>query len=326
MPRFSIIVPIYNVSAYLRDCLDSISNQVCCDFECLLINDGSEDDSSGIAQLYCESDKKFKYHYKPNGGLSDARNFGLSHALGDYIVFVDSDDVVSPQLLARVNTAIDKYHSDIVYFDHSKFFAEDSCDLPVFSHEVDDSKFIQITCAELAQKPNFAWARVGRKELYYNNNFPVGYIYEDALTSPTLCATTKTVAYIKEELYGYRKRANSITTSSAERQFKLFETVVLLKNKVTTGQVPYEYYSTAFVNLIQSCLVSLVRIDDLQVRNKYKKSILEEYGKISVSDVLNSYSLKKFKILTLLSKNKFTLNILSFVLRPLVMFSDRKGR
>lgn len=324
--QFSLVIPIYNVESYLEECLDSIIMQECKNFECLLIDDGSTDNSAQICKAYVKKDSRLIYYYKDNGGLSDARNYGLELAVGDYIVFIDSDDVVSGKLLSRLNMAINIFQADVVYFDHAKFYAEGRQVLPDFNFELNDSKLMNISCIELAQKPNFAWARVARRNLYDNNHFPVGFIYEDALTSSILCAKARTIVYIKEKLYGYRKRANSITTSSAERQFKLFETVKLLKDRVTNDQVPYEYYSTAFVNLIQSCLVSLVRIDDRNIRNKYKKIILEEYGEITIIDILNCFSLKKFKILTLLSKNKFTLAILSFALRPLVLFSDKKGR
>lgn len=98
-PFFSIIVPVYNVSEYLRRCLDSISNQTFNDFECLLIDDGSTDDSSAICKEYAERDERFHFFQKENGGVSTARNLGLKHARGTWICFVDSDDYVENEYL-----------------------------------------------------------------------------------------------------------------------------------------------------------------------------------------------------------------------------------
>ena len=88
----SIIVPIYNVENYLRQCLDSILNQTYQNFECLLINDGSPDNSADICREYAIKDSRFKYFEKENGGLSDARNYGIRQSTGSYLTFVDSDD------------------------------------------------------------------------------------------------------------------------------------------------------------------------------------------------------------------------------------------
>ncbi len=323
--RFSLILPIYNVDCYLEQCLISITKQDFKDFECLLIDDGSTDNSAEICNHYANKDPRFKYFHKQNGGLSDARNFGLQHASGNYIVFIDSDDVVSPVLLSSVIRSISFGGADAVYFEHVKFFGEVNDCLPSFETNITDESFSLISSVELSKKPNFAWARVVHKSFYDNNLFPVGHIYEDILTSSVLNSRLKAIGYINKGLYGYRKRINSITTGSAEQQFNLFKTLDLLKTKVLTDKISPRFYSTAFVNLIQSCLVSLVRIDDCNVRAKYINLICEEYKKISILDVLTSFALNKYKILTLFAKSKFLLFIISLLLRPIVKRSDAKG-
>lgn len=99
-PFFSIIVPVYNVSNYLRRCLDSIINQTFKDFECLLIDDGSTDDSPMICKKYAERDERFQFFQKENGGVSTARNLGLQHAKGIWVCFIDSDDYVESEYLS----------------------------------------------------------------------------------------------------------------------------------------------------------------------------------------------------------------------------------
>ena len=99
----SIIVPIYNVENYLRHCLDSIQKQTYQNFECLLINDGSPDNSAGICREYVEKDSRFRYFEKENGGLSSARNVGIEKSSGVYITFVDSDDWLDSDYLEAVS-------------------------------------------------------------------------------------------------------------------------------------------------------------------------------------------------------------------------------
>ncbi|WP_442779793.1 glycosyltransferase family 2 protein [Enterobacter cancerogenus] len=323
--RFSLILPIYNVSDYLEDCLLSIVSQDFRDFECLLIDDGSTDNSAEICAKFVNYNDNFKYYYKNNGGLSDARNFGLDRAAGEYVVFIDSDDLISPKTLFAVDLCISKNDSDIVYFNYKKFYAEKNDPLPLFNLDISSSSFYTISNIKLTQQPNFAWARVARRSMYSTIRFPVGFIYEDVLTSPMLSARAKTISHITTEMYGYRKRTNSITTGSAVKQFRLFETLQLLEENVNRNNINYKYYTTAFVNLIQSCLVSLVRIDSLTVRKKYIDLILAEYSKLSVRDIAGCWSLRKFKLLALLSKNKISLILISIALRQLVLFSDKKG-
>ncbi|MGG1954563.1 glycosyltransferase family 2 protein [Enterobacter cloacae] len=324
MPRFSIVVPIYNVENYLVECLTSIANQEFTDFECLLINDGSTDNSATIASNFAIIDSRFHYYEKDNGGLSDARNYGLSKTSGEYIVFVDSDDVISLQLLKIVEAAINRYNCDLVYFNYVKFFDFKKDIFPNSNADEKNSHFSLMSNMHLAQKPNFAWARIAHRKLYDNITFPVGYIYEDVLTSPLLSAVANNICYIPSQLYGYRKRFNSITTGSAERQFKLFDTIDLLEKCVLENKIPYKFYSTAYVNLIQSCLVSLVRIKNAKVRSIHLQMIKSRYDSLSISDILSCYSLGKFKLLSLLAKNKITLLLLSSILSPIVSFSDKK--
>ena len=95
----SIVVPVYNVENYLCMCLDSIMSQTYQNFECLLINDGSPDNSADICREYVEKDSRFQYFEKENGGLSDARNYGIRKSKGSYLTFVDSDDWIDSSYL-----------------------------------------------------------------------------------------------------------------------------------------------------------------------------------------------------------------------------------
>lgn len=102
MPKVSIIVPVYKVEKYIQKCLDSIISQTFTDWECLLIDDGSPDKSGEICDEYAAKDPRFSVFHKPNGGVSSARNLGLDHARGEWVTFVDADDMIQPGFLSAL--------------------------------------------------------------------------------------------------------------------------------------------------------------------------------------------------------------------------------
>ena len=123
----SIIVPIYNVENYLRQCLDSIMSQTYQNFECLLINDGSPDNSADICREYVEKDSRFRYFEKENGGVSSARNLGIEHSKGEYITFIDSDDWVDSDYLEVLYNALIDENADISVSTYKRFHMADNC-------------------------------------------------------------------------------------------------------------------------------------------------------------------------------------------------------
>ena len=123
----SIIVPIYNVENYLRQCLDSIQNQTYQNFECLLINDGSPDNSADICREYLEKDSRFKYFEKENGGVSSARNLGIECSGGTYITFIDADDWVDSDYLEVLYNALIDENADISVSTYKRFHMADNC-------------------------------------------------------------------------------------------------------------------------------------------------------------------------------------------------------
>lgn len=118
----SVIVPIYNVEAYLRRALDSILSQTHKDWEAILVDDGSTDSSGEIAEEYAKRDRRFKVVHKENGGLSDARNAGLQHISGEHLLFLDADDFFHPQLMELCLKAIQRDGSDIACFTYDRTY------------------------------------------------------------------------------------------------------------------------------------------------------------------------------------------------------------
>lgn len=122
----SIIIPVYNSEKYLEDCLNSVINQTYKDFEVLLIDDGSTDRSGKICDYYSQKDKRFKVFHRKNKGVSAARNFALEIAQGEYIAFIDSDDVVNEHFIEFLITICIDNQADIAYCDSYNFNSNES--------------------------------------------------------------------------------------------------------------------------------------------------------------------------------------------------------
>ena len=114
MAKVSVIVPVYNVENYIRDMLLSVQNQTFKDFEVVLINDGSPDNSQVIIEEFCRADKRFKCYVQENGGVAAARNNGIMKAQGDYLVFYDPDDFIPSNALEKMYKVASKNNSDMV--------------------------------------------------------------------------------------------------------------------------------------------------------------------------------------------------------------------
>jgi glycosyltransferase involved in cell wall biosynthesis len=122
MSLISVIVPIYNVEKYLTRALDSILAQTYHDWEAILVDDGSIDKSGSIADEYAQKDERFKVIHKENGGLSDARNVGTEHVTGEYLLFLDSDDFLHPQLMELCIQVAQRDSSDLVAFTYDRVY------------------------------------------------------------------------------------------------------------------------------------------------------------------------------------------------------------
>lgn len=122
MPTISVVIPVYNVERYLRRCLDSVMQQTFSDWEAVCVNDGSSDGSRAILQEFADRDSRFRIIDKENGGVSDARNVGVANALGEYVIFLDSDDLIHPQTMEISYALSQRDSSDIVSWYKDKLF------------------------------------------------------------------------------------------------------------------------------------------------------------------------------------------------------------
>ena len=224
----SIVVPIYNVENYLRQCLDSISEQTYKNFECILINDGSTDNSKQIAEEYL-TDSRFKLINQSNKGLSGARNTGISHIREEstFISFVDSDDYIYPDfletLIEHIEDDVDIIEGMIDYF-HDEIKVDNVCH--DFEKQILISKDDKLGKLALNELRVSVFPKLFRKSLFTEDFFPEGWIFEDLAVVPELVIHSGKWIKLPKVIYGYRIRPNSITTKEFSEEkldvFKIF--------------------------------------------------------------------------------------------------------
>lgn len=215
-PLVSVIVPIYNVKLYLQQCIRSIFIQSYQNLEIILVDDGSKDGSGEICDLLQKEDSRVKVLHKPNGGLSDARNFGLKHSTGEWVSFIDSDDWVSPIFIeAMLRAAVDT-NSDISAVPFGKPFKDGTeCTLAESLDFISNVKSLPSAYVQrlmLYQKLDTgAQWHFYKKKLLGENPFPVGLYYEDLATIYKIIHKVNKIAILNcRNLYAYRIRNNSI--------------------------------------------------------------------------------------------------------------------
>lgn len=208
----SVIVPIYNVEIYLNKCIESIAKQTYHNLEIILVDDGSPDNCPNMCDEWAEKDSRIKVIHKANGGLSDARNAGLSIATGDYIAFVDSDDYIEPDMYEKLLKVALERHSDIV-----------SCKLRMVYENAEYSVSTEDTEEEIEYLPEEAlaaliddkirqvvWNKIYRADLIKNILFDVGKYHEDEFWSYKAIGAATKITTVDYTGYNYLQRSGSI--------------------------------------------------------------------------------------------------------------------
>ena len=230
MKSLSVIVPVYRVEQYLAKCLDSILAQNIPDMEILVVDDGSPDDCYTIMQRYARAyPEQIRIFQKPNGGLSDARNFGLSHAEGEYIAFVDSDDFLAEGMYPAMLSKARQQDFDLVVCDLNYVFPGGrlqlaSCNLSqdIFTEEEIRKSMISLSPA--------AWNKIYHRRLFTNGlSFQKGVWFEDVEFLYRLFPYLHSIGVVKQPFYQYVQREGAITATFDRRLFdylKNWETIL----------------------------------------------------------------------------------------------------
>lgn len=208
----SVIIPIFNVENYLNRCIESIVNQTYKNIEIILVDDGSNDKSGMIAEQWKTKDSRIFVYHKENGGLSDARNYGIKYATGYYISFVDADDCVNIHFIERLIFMMDNYDVEISAIGFRMFYNE----VPQLEYDtnykikiLDKKKALEALFLQDGYQ-NFAWNKLYLKSLFFDVKYPIGKKMEDLGTTYLLIDKCNKIAYDSIELYYYFQRDDSI--------------------------------------------------------------------------------------------------------------------
>lgn len=207
--KVSVIVPVYNVYDYLEKCLDSLANQTLKEMEVIIVNDGSPDNSQEIIDKYVKKHKNMHSYQKPNGGLSDARNYGLKYAKGEYIAFLDSDDFVKNDMYEKMYEKAKEKDFDMVVCDINYLYPDKT--LMVTSGILSDTKDIKSIYSSIHPA---AWNKIFKKELFKNDvYFKCGVWFEDVEFIYRMLPYIKSIGVVHEPFNQYVQREGSITNT-----------------------------------------------------------------------------------------------------------------
>ena len=282
--RFSVILPIYKVEKYLRECVDSILNQTFGDYELILVDDGSPDASGAICDDYAKKDARIKVIHKKNGGLSDARNAGFEIARGEYVVFIDSDDYVTDaDFLKKISEKIDERGSDIILYKYSKLYDETKkMDPPTFSlgfaDGITDSDELLYELVKRDAYYGMAWIKAFRREVAVNGNvkFEKGLLGEDMDWYFGLLLHSQGISAIDESFIAYRQREGSITATHKIKNLTDFIYILekwhgIIKS-ADIKEVKRQALFGALAKYYSNLLIVYMRIKDKE-KKKYKKRV-----------------------------------------------------
>ena len=310
MPKVSIVVPIYNVEKYLEKCLNTLINQTLSDIQIILVNDGASDDSGKIAKEFQKKyPEKIIYLEKENGGLSDARNFGIPYATGEYIAFLDSDDYVELSIYEEMYNLAKKENSDMVecdfYWEYPGKTKEDIGELYEGKKEM------------LEKVRVVAWNKLIKREVLEKAQvwFPKGYRYEDVEFTYKLIPYLEKVSFVKKPYIHYMQREGSISNSQNERTKEIFEVldhvIEFYKEKELYEEykTQLEYLYTRY--LLCSSLLRIVKISDKNIKkellNKTWTNLNTKFLNWKKNEILKKQ--KGGKNLYMKTVNKFTYSI-----------------
>lgn len=317
MPKVSVIVPFYNVEKYIEKCLDSLVNQTLEEIEIILVNDGSQDNSEEKAKEFEKRyPNKIKYYKKANGGLGDARNFGIKYASGEYIAFLDSDDFVEPTMYEEMYKKAKQENADMV-----------ECD---FWWEYPNKKKEDIGNTYSNQKEMLyksrvvAWNKLIKREIYEKHpeaRFSVGLRYEDVEGFYKILPYIKKVAFVRKCFIHYIQRQGSISNTQNQKNEEIFTVLENVINYYKKNNLyndfkeELEYVYARY--LLCSSFLRIVKIKDKNIRknllNKTWEKLNTNFPNWKNNKILNNTN--SIKNLYIRSINKTTFKIYSLIFK-----------
>ena len=289
MELISVIVPVYNVEKYLERCMESLLAQSYEHLQIILIDDGSTDKSGEICDRYAKQDQRIEVIHKENGGLSSARNAGLDCVKGEYITFLDSDDVLYKDYICFLYEMLKKYKADLSICRYQRFVDIEEinnkkvelCDI----EELNYKEALKMLLYTPDKMPQSSWGKMYQKNLFRNIRYPLGKINEDMAITYKLIYQAKKIVYTPAKFYFYFQRMDGIVRSKfSERTMDAieFSTEILRFVKENVPELEKAAICYAFAQNVQVLLKLPYKEKKYQqfveaVRNnikQYRKTVL----------------------------------------------------
>lgn len=305
--KVSVVVPIYNVEEYLEECLDSLVKQTLKEIEVLMIDDGSTDHSGIIAKKFEEKYSNFHYYYKENGGLGNARNYAIPYVNGDYLIFLDSDDIVPPHAYKKMYDMAIKTGNDMVIGNVKRFNSSKEWD-SVLHKKLFDSTYEHTSIYE---KPELvydttSWNKLFKTSFYLENNFkfPEKILYEDIPVTIPAHFKANSVAMIDDICYLWRVRdgvSKSITQNRTQ--------IVNLRDRIKIMEMVNDYYKNNITDEVALYMKDLKWLDiDLKIYiNEFLNADDEylDFAMDAIAEFLKTIDSKIFNEIRVIDRLKY---------------------
>lgn len=291
LPLVSIVIPVYNVSQYLGECVKSVLRQTYTQLEIILVDDGSTDGSEKICDELKKSDSRIIVMHKKNGGLSDARNAGIEASTGKYISFVDSDDIVHNQMIFNLmKSLLTDSEAEVSCCRFEKFVDGEEIIVSANRYDNNNASNKSISTHDFFEKPIWttSWAKIYKSSLLKEIRFPVGRLHEDEFTTYKICYAAKKIYWTENKFYFYRQRAGSIMDKQSIKKISdLFDAIserlsfFEMKEEEKLARITAHEYLDRIIDLQKQ------NLKNTEAKNLIQKAIREiwkYFGKFNLHD------------------------------------------
>lgn len=296
----SVIVPVYKVEKYLSKCIESIINQTYKSLEIILIDDGSPDNCGNICDEYAKKDNRIRVIHKQNGGLSDARNAGIVASSGEYLMFIDSDDYIHPEMILKLYKRLIKDGSDMALCGFS-YVDENGEGIDKMNQKspIKDEVLNKTEFFNKALKASGCWYyviacnKLYKKEIFNNIKFPLGKIHEDEFIIHKIIDKCDKISCVSDNLYYYVQRTGSIMNTKYDiKRLDIIDAYIqrieyFIKNKMT------EFIGCTVSNTISAFCTGYNNLGFVDKNNTMRISeLLYKFKKLYFKLMISPISLK----------------------------------
>ncbi len=294
MFELSVVVPVYKVEKYLSRCIESILNQDFCNFQLILVDDGSPDNCGTICDEYASKDNRIKVIHKENGGLSSARNAGIDISTSEYITFIDSDDYIHPCMFSSMLKGMKNHDADISICSYLST-KENNAETTISNTFSLIDKYESITRMNNIEFIT-AWGKIYKTKLFEKIRYPVGKYHEDEFITYKLFYESNKIVFTEDKLYYYYVNPESIIQSSFSE--KNLDSLDVFKERIMFFEKKNEHELTklsqkTLMSRIMYCHQCISREKSLKNKSKLKQKALSYLDKTQKKEFISSLSSKQ---------------------------------